>query len=389
MKRRLVILYRNHSYKSFSVKNLGSVLFDHPSIDTIFVPLDDHPNLYIPIKPSPLLNCRLMKIHIQHRIYSYDYEEGIGEDLTEASYDLVCDNIVTFANALFNLYKFRGASIAIVGATVSGITVSFTSYPTRINIEFYEDEEKLIDTIDSGDMGSLEDGMNLSIMAYEDISTKKIKKKLSVVLPQYGSDDRFQCLKEILNTPEDIEDLPNYYAFRNEKHWDPVDLYSDVNDTDYLMVKIADFGAYYSIDSETLVILSDRNCLRGAIIRPICCPYSELEIERFNGPLRRSFKRIGKPTRAQKELWRRSVINGDLFNPLELEMVADTGEQYLAFYALFRVITNYLEYFISASYNIEDCECLSLALFGDDQIILEKSEYTDDHLTDVFLEMIK
>ena len=112
-------------------------------------------------------------------------------------------------------------------------------------------------------------------------------------------------------------------------------------------------------------------------------------MEKMSAPLKRSLVNRLKPTRADKERWRIALKNGAFYNPMNLELVADSGESYLMYYSLFPVIANYLDYFITASYgSFEDCNNLNFSMFGDNQYILSSNEYLEDKLSDVFLRMI-
>ena len=383
MKRRIVLLYKDGTYRSVSIKNLASIDFTSTRLNTILIPLEDHPNLYFPLKPNLQYRSDRIRVDIEHRIFTFDYDEGIGEDISIAEFWRDCTNIIEFGNAIYNLYKFRGASISIIGSTVSGITTSFTSYPTRILVQFFNHREELVRKIDSKEMESLE---NLS-SSFNGIPFDMVGNRTSH--PQFASEERMNCLSDFIYTPDEIEVGANYISLRDEKHWEMVDVYSDLSENDYLMVKLSDFGCYYFIDMETFDHISQPQSLKNVIIYPVCCPLSTMEIDRFGGALKRSIKNRLKPTRMDKERWRLALKTGSFYNPIELELVAESGEDYLMYYSLFRVITNYLDYFITASYgSFEDCESISFSMFGDDQYILSKNEYSDDKLADIFLRMM-
>lgn len=383
MKRKCIILYDNGTYRFMSIRHIKPTAIGDPNINLIFIPLFDHPNLYFPLKPSDISAYPMIKVKIDHRIFSYDYDEGIGDDIAAAEFWTTCYDIVEFGNAVYNLYKFRGASISIIESWVSGIAASFTSYPTRIVVERYIEHGKLEHKIDSKEMPSLESisgrftGMPLDMRQSVDSH------------PQFASDDRMDCLKPFIYTPDEFEDLPHYYALRDQKHWGGIDVYTDVGEDDYLLVKLPNFGCYYYIDAESFNHISQPKNLKGVIIYPICCPISVMEMEKMSAPLKRSLVNRLKPTRADKERWRIALKNGTFYNPMDLELVADSGESYLMYYSLFPVIANYLDYFITASYgSFEDCNNLNFSMFGDDQYILSFNEYLEDKLSDVFLRMI-
>ncbi len=383
MKRRIVILYNDRKYEFMNCSHIKPQILTRTSIETIFIPLAEHQNLYFPMKWSDISAYRRVDLSIHHRIFSYDYDEGIGDDISVAEFHTSCFDIVELGNALFNLYKFRGASISIVESTVGGITSSFTSYPTKIQMNLFDDSGKPIHRIDSGEMESMENICG----KFADISIKS--NGSTFAQPQFASDDRMDSLENYIYTPAEFEDLPEYFSLKDQKHWAGIDVYTDVSENDYIMVKISDFGCYYCIDANTFNYISQPNNLKNFIIYPFCCPVSSMELEKMGAALKRSFIGKHKPSRSDKERWRIAVGTGQFFNPLELELVADSGNSFLMYYSLFRVITNYLEYFITASYgSFEECDTLCFSMFGNNQRILSKDEYLDDRLTDVFLQMI-
>lgn len=68
MKRRIVLLYKDGTYKSVSIKNLASIDFTSTRLNTILIPLEDHPNLYFPLKPNLQYRSDRIRVDIEHRI---------------------------------------------------------------------------------------------------------------------------------------------------------------------------------------------------------------------------------------------------------------------------------------------------------------------------------
>lgn len=389
MSRRFVILNQDGSYEFYPLNKIQSTDLSKSSIEMILIPLIDHPNLYFPMKPSELYNASRIHINIVHTIMVYDFENITAEDILTTEYDTDCVGIYEFANALFNLFKFRGASIYIAEYTESGSTFTFTSYPRRIHIEFFDESRNLIHEIDSGSMDSMSGMFNGDYL--------KIK---SFRPPQYMYEGRIACLSGILFTPEatrygskkdsyileDIPELPSKINLHDKKHWKIVrNFHRDVKPGDYFFIHIQDFGVYYFIDADSYNFVDERESLRHARVEYICAPLDDDEIRKYA----RFILEKRKPSPLEKNLCLQEIENGDIFCPFTVIDDITDADRYFEAYSLAHVISNYLEYFLGSSYYEERLQCLSMIRFGiNEQTILEKSEYSLDSISTGFLKIL-
>ena len=246
-KLKLFILYKDKTIKSYSIKKWNKINLRSNKIKYIMIPYLDNTNVYIPIKPSKLYDFYKVKVTIVHQVFTFDYEQGIGESFPEDVYENECYDLVSFINSIYNLYKFRAISIVLhegreeymsTGREFNTINI----YPRRILLEFYNEKLEKIEIIDSGVMS------DLSTWSSDEF----------IVPPIYATEDRFDALADFLFIPT-IEDDINKDTMKNlpigikinESYWKKI--YrpgKELSANDIFLYKLDDFCAYYIMSYE-------------------------------------------------------------------------------------------------------------------------------------------
>ena len=350
-----LILYKNHKYDVIREDKLNPRQLSSKDIQTILVPCTDRENLYIPMKPSSLYDFHRVHVAIQYRVFTFDLESTAGEDLIDTTYEIDCFNLIDLANALFNLYKFRGVSIFIAeNLYIENSTVTDTLYPIKIKIDFYSERDTLIHTIESKTMSSF---------------TKHNPEKFRAFPPPYSWEDRFVCLEDMMFVPmgnpyrklePGIDGLDLMIALVDEHHWKSLHRFKQALEQDYVLHKIADFEAYYLITGDVMCRLEESNFSSWEIF--ITCAVMSPE-EKAN-----YFPNKDKITWQTK-----TKIYDDYFNdgiayavfPVQFSM--QDFVDFLTIYAFIFVIMNYVSYFTWLSYSFEsdDLATIGFLVFDD------------------------
>ena len=256
-KLKLFILYKDKTIKSYSIKKWNKINLRSNKIKYIMIPYLDNTNVYIPIKPSKIYDFYKVTVKLVYQVFTYDYEEGIGESFSEDLYENECYDIVSFINAIYNLYKFRAISIALHEGRETFMSSgkefnTITIYPRRIIVDFYNNRNEKINEIDSGIMS------DLSTWSSEDF----------IVPPVYSTEDRFDCLSDFLFIPTIEDDYQNNDTLKNlpigikitDVNWYKINRPGkELEKDDIFFYKLDDFCAYYIMTYELYVKLLNIN----------------------------------------------------------------------------------------------------------------------------------
>ena len=256
-KLKLFILYKDKTIKSYSIKKWNKINLKSNKIKYIMIPYLDNTNVYIPIKPSKLYDFYKVTVKLVYQVFTYDYEEGIGESFSEDLYENECYDIVSFINAIYNLYKFRAISIALHEGRETFMSSgkefnTITIYPRRIIVDFYNNRNEKINEIDSGIMS------DLSTWSSDDF----------IVPPVYSTEDRFDCLSDFLFIPTIEDDYQNNDTLKNlpigikitDVNWCKINRPGkELEKNDIFFYKLDDFCAYYIMSYELYVKLLNIN----------------------------------------------------------------------------------------------------------------------------------
>ena len=246
----IVILYKNKKYKIIPHKKLKSKDLTSSSIETIFIPLYDNPNAYIPIKSSTLYDFTKATVSIIYQPFIYDNEDQNGVSYTIREFYAECKTIGDFINAIYNCYKFRGVSIFLDENSVfsSMRPLNFAMVLRRIQIKFFDDKNDIIHEIDSNVM--------------EDLSDYKVLENI----PAYLCEDRMNCLRDMLYVPDDIDNsgeadirkLPICIKLSDDYTWKKISKPGkQLNFDDCILYNIPDFEIYYLMTYEVYHKLID------------------------------------------------------------------------------------------------------------------------------------
>lgn len=256
-KLKLFILYKDKTIKSYSIKKWNKINLRSNKIKYIMIPYLDNTNVYIPIKPSKIYDFYKVRVKLVYQVFTYDYEEGIGESFSEDLYENECYDIVSFINAIYNLYKFRAISIALHEGRETFMSSgkefnTITIYPRRIIVDFYNNRNEKINEIDSGIMS------DLSTWSSDDF----------IVPPVYSTEDRFDCLSDFLFIPTIEDDYQNNDTLKNlpigikitDINWYKINRPGkELEKNDIFFYKLDDFCAYYIMTYELYVKLLNIN----------------------------------------------------------------------------------------------------------------------------------
>ena len=348
MKPKIIILYKDGTYKRIKEKNFNAR--DH-NVETILIPIIGTSNVYFPMKQSSLYEYPIIDVYIEHALMVCDYESDLHEDISANEYSQTCLSLIEFGNALFNLYKFRGMSIMLTdynGMALESIDstypISYTIYPTRIKIDFKDSESHIEYTIDSGFLGSL------------------AKETDKIGDPQYASEYRMACLENLLyipaaamyyNVETQIDGLPSFINLTKEKHWKKISNILTLDNSEILLIKNIDIGVYHCTDVFTYNELDDI-CASNVLVIKILSTYlsnstDKVLIEKclpnYNGK-----KPLNDMDRRRFfEAWIRGDFQIDY--PIELELkdpiIFLTVQEFLP------IFVSYIKYFEMASYQFE------------------------------------
>jgi len=256
-KLKLFILYKDKTIKSYSIKKWNKINLRSNKIKYIMIPYLDNTNVYIPIKPSKLYDFYKVTVKLVYQVFTYDYEEGIGESFSEDLYENECYDIIAFINAIYNLYKFRAISITLHEGRETFMSSgkefnTLTIYPRRIIIDFYNCNNEKINAIDSGVMS------DLSTWSSDEF----------IVPPVYSTEDRFDCLSDFLFIPTIEDDYHNNDSLKNlpigikitDTTWNKIHRPGkELEKNDVFFYKLDDFCAYYIMPYELYVKLLNIN----------------------------------------------------------------------------------------------------------------------------------
>ena len=381
-----IILYKDHHYRLASRKKIRRMNLADRKIKTILIPCENG-KCYFPMKPHYYLNFFKACVMIIHKVFAFDFEEVIGDDIKIDIFETECYDIIDLGNALFNLYKFRGTSLLIAESldVCNGINVTFTSYPIHISIRFFNRSGDMSGAIDSGKMSSLKDRCNPNdYLSYP---------------PQYQCEDRLQCLEELIYVPmnatyrateSQIDGIPSIINLFDEKHWKKVNYYAkDVSSEDLLLKKIQDFCAYVPIDGSIYDMIDTKN-LKHAVVEFICSPLA-IDYEKDFLP---SLKEHKIPKIREKMECYQAYKSGEIFRPIPCRIEINDPNLYFTVYSFFETIMNYIQYFTQASYGIKNTRYLNFVLFGDwgdnltSSMMLTEPEFTEEKINNRFAKLI-
>ena len=389
----IIVLHDDHSYKIIEQSKINPRELKDDHIEMILIPCFDRENVYIPMKPSIFYDFSKVRVEIRHNVFMFDMEEVTGEELSSLDYVRECFNIIELGNALFNLYKFRGTSIFLSESINmdSGITVTYTDYPIRIQLTFYDENLNVLKQIDSKPMKTFSSRNLEDYLAYP---------------PQYCFEDRFACLEDMLYVPlnttfrpreSDYNGLPSIIALRNSKKWKCIyKINKDVEEDDLLLQKIPDYECYYLMPEELYFQLER---LR------ICSFYYSMGSIPIDGKYNKNYmptlKKSGKVIPSEKEELYQDLLDGNVISIIPIDYDIGSMEIFLTLYAFSHIILAYMKYFTSLVYGYEDRDagdCIytfisfSTHMYGStsmDRVVLLDTELTPDSLTNAIVKILR
>ena len=101
---KILILYKDKSYKIISEKKLKTINLGSSKIQQILIPLYDNANSYIPIKPNSIYKFYKAKVSITYQAFIYDMEDSVGTSFTPNTFQQECNSLVEFINAADIIY---------------------------------------------------------------------------------------------------------------------------------------------------------------------------------------------------------------------------------------------------------------------------------------------
>lgn len=389
-KLKVIILYKDKSYKLISAKKLRPSHLSDNNIKFILIPLYDNPNAYIPIKPSTLYDFIRAKVSIIYQAFVFEMEVDSGTSFDSQEFSVDCDNIIDFINAIYNVYKFRAISIYLSENNdnmTSSNTSSFIISIRQIDIKLYDRNDQLIHEINSGVMEDL-----------SEYSSSYFWKSP----PAYSNEDRFKCLGNILYIPcsdndyfNDIDNLPICMHLKN-KFWKTVKKPSkELENDDCMLYKIPEFEIYYIMEFELYNQLISLN---------------EFEIHFISAPIFKGYdtdyltsldnNRI--PSYGEKEEAIEAYLSGDLFNICNTIAVINSPDIFLQSMIFITNIVYYIRYFGYLCYSQESSDVImrTFILFGrglgihgcydlQGKCLLTDVEMTYDNIIEAFSSMFK
>lgn len=263
---KIIILYKNGTYKSIKEKKINSAKLSFKDIKLILIPLLEHEGAFIPIKPSKLYNFNKASVKIIYSTYFFNTDEcemDAIEERKNITYFQEFTSLIEFVNGLYNVYKFR----AIPMYFVENMNPNLTYYPIivirQIEVIFYDWASNITNTITSEiDMGDLMEYPNSYFMSTP---------------PEYINEDRFICLKDILYIPcifegqttSDTNNIPNVIKLGDDK-WEKIKKpKDDLVPKDFILYKVPDFEIYYFMTYEMYLNLTATDITKKIAICPI------------------------------------------------------------------------------------------------------------------------
>lgn len=388
-KSNILILYKNKDFKIFSYNKLKKSQLLSNNIRTIFIPLYDNPNAYIPIKPSVLYEFKKATVLLRYQAFMYDYEEELGTsfDLQEAYFE--CANVIELINALYNLYKFRGVTLYMENSyqITSNLSSNFVMVPRRILIKFYDENNELIKELDSGNMVDLEE---------YDIEVFRRTP------PAYICENRMNSIKDMLYVPEiidkncaeDVSNLPLCIKLSNDNTWKTIKRPgNELLTTDYILYKIPDFEIYYLMEYGLYLEIIT---FKKFEIHYICTP---IDTSVMDTDYLQSIDRNKVPSIFEKMEACEAFCNSELYSIVNAEASIYSIDTFLQSLIFFNTIMNYIRYFGLYCYagNSTALKIRTFALFCRynntlsniyDQEILTDIELDYESINQLFLKMI-
>ena len=263
---RLIILYKDGTYKNIKEKKLNPKKLSSTDIKLILIPLSEHEGAYIPIKPSKLYNFNKATIKIIYSTYFFNTDEceiDAIEERKNITYFQEFTSLIDFINGIYNVYKFR----AIPMYFTENMNPNLTYYPTiairQIEVIFYDQFSNILSEIKSeNDMGDLMEYPNSYFMSTP---------------PEYINEDRFICLKDILFIPcifegcstSDTYNLLNVIKLEDDK-WKKIKKPKEsLSPKDFILYKVLDFEIYYLMTYDMYLTLSITDITKKIAILPI------------------------------------------------------------------------------------------------------------------------
>lgn len=385
----IVIFYKDNSYKIIPVKNINTSLLDHKNIKLILIPLYDNPNSYIPIKPAYLYNFKKAIVSITYQAFLYEVDEDLGTSFAPNLFYKECNNFIDFINAIYNVYKFRGVTLYLSDNTIVATgMMTFVISIRHINIKFFNNNNQLINEIDSGIM--------------KDLSEYK-KKYFWKIPPQYTNEGRIKCLKDILYIPEsydnkcdsELDKLPLCIHLQNDDTWKKINKpHKELIPSDYILYKIPDFEVYYMMQYDVyLQLIGFKSFQIHYVSTPIVLGYDRDFLT--------SLDTNKIPSFMEKEEAIDAYVNGDLFSISNTCAEIKSNDIFFQSLIFANTILNYIKYFALYCYAGEssNTKIRSFLIFGKavgfhhceevrGEILLTDLEMNYDNIIEAFLNMI-
>lgn len=380
MNKYVIFINKDHSYDMVKVNKLYPKRFISPEIKMILIPAFDHPDLYIPIKPSLLLLENDFELQIEYSMFNFDVENLDYGDYMIDPYHLKTKSVIDFINGLWNLYKFRGTSIYIQD-NITRISYSYTTtaiYPHRIYIRVGDN------ITDSGEMGFLSE-----MDAFEDfVNSPKAKD------PQYAWEERIDWAKDFFFTTEKMEEMPEHFALSPNKKWRRVyNLLDELIPSDLVLKKLVDFGAYYL--SDTSYHTKEADDIWKSLVITIYVDDILNEAEGFEHLRNKKHYSF-----TDKEDIRRMFLDGELVTPFGVEIKFYNLKEFLATKAMLPVIVSYIKLYTTMYYGTDGKEnelhsstqtlvLIEISAESGDYRLLSEEELTPDNISDAIISLLR
>jgi len=159
MKRYIILLYKNGEFEVVKYKNKlkRKISKYYKDIQTVFIPMEQSLNSYLPIKPSPLINFDHADLFIDCKCINCYLEDP--DEYTEinlnTSFSYSGNNLVEFINSLYNIIEFDTICDFILHNNIADVEYDYDVYglaisiiPYTIKLKLYDDNNELMKIMD-------------------------------------------------------------------------------------------------------------------------------------------------------------------------------------------------------------------------------------------------
>lgn len=234
----LIILYKNNEVGLINPDKLKEKHINYKTVKYILVPAFGKPNVFYIIKPSKLLLAKRFKVSMTIDASMVDYEESLVSYIDSIDSSIDTKSMVEFVNFMATLYKINGFAELLESSALDMCYAIQSFYPTEYHVEFFDDKDNLMDSINSGKL---------------EITRRNLYTDECPV--NFIVQDRMDPLEDILfnisSATKSIHDLPFDFHLDGNYWRDSVKL-SQLKGTDIILFYLKGFGAYFLLDVSTI-----------------------------------------------------------------------------------------------------------------------------------------